>query len=169
MHNRKKAKENIMSSKLYKGNCFESNKNSLQRIPVEKKTPSNSINTLKTELYFLSVIVMTKPSESFQCTSHMLGTLYIVYQLVIAIFWDMHYFPPILQRKKVKETEATWPAKHRARTQTQTWMKTKPKLSHSLHYTTSHQWLISEQKYRKLVLFFSYKSIVLQYWNKNYD
>lgn len=79
MRNRREAKENIMNLKLYRGYYFESNKNSLQRIPVEKETPSNSINTLKTELYFLSVIIMTKPSESFQYTRHVLDTLYIVH------------------------------------------------------------------------------------------
>ena len=52
MHNRRKAKENILNLKLYGGSHFESNKNSLQRRRIGREGPPKSNSTLRAELYF---------------------------------------------------------------------------------------------------------------------
>lgn len=63
-----------MNSKLYGGNYFGSNKNSLQRIPIGKETPSKSMSVLRIEPYFLNAIIRTEHSEFLQHTRHVLDT-----------------------------------------------------------------------------------------------
>ena len=97
------------------------------------------------------------PSTHQACARH-LG-----YHLVITIFWDMHYYSPISQRKEVKEPRASWPVKGRASTQTQAWVKTKPRLSHSLycyHLTLSGRMADSRAKVREVNIIFICKKIV---------